>query len=315
MEASNYLAFGLHIESGIRLPVPTASAELCNPYPTVSINKARPDTDWAGLLSDADGGDCFIAALKAGGLRYAVLEGKQIVFLPSEDVPGPMASFMMETMATGFAFSILLRQRGFLALHASVLRKGSNTIGFVGDSGYGKSTLAEFFSQQGYDVLTDDIGALRVSDKEIRVVAGYPLVKLHRPSAHSLLRAEESTQKMMDGRAFVTKSLTNYDPVPLDRLYLLEKSFSPATELSTINPQSLIFQLVQHTHGSKHLVRDDYQSRLLQQCTTVAKHVPIRVLHRKAGLEHLPAVLEVVEDDLSMSQSVSAQCGTTSTKS
>jgi len=301
---NTYVAFGLNVSS--QFPLPAVPEGHDTRFDTVYIRKARPNFDWAGLLNEADAGDYFVAALKTGDLRYAVVKGKRMIFCPSKSVSDDMATFMMQTMATGAAFTILLRQRGLLTLHASVIRRAGKTIGFVGDSGYGKSTLAEYFSQQGYQLLSDDVAALSVSGDKVDVRPGYPLVKLHRPSADSLLRSDDSLQKMMDGRTFVTKSVNNFDPVPLDRLYLLEDSFHQHTKLLPVNSQAFIFQLVQHTHGSQHLVRDDYQSRLLEQCATVARTIPARVLRRKKGLEQLPSVLKIVERDLDISRPASA---------
>jgi hypothetical protein len=293
----SYLAFGLNVESQFSLSgVPEGSSP---DLPKVSIQKARPDFDWAGLLDDADAGDNFAGVLNTGQLRYAVLDGESITFQPSKGVSRSLASFMMETMATGSAFAILLRQRGFLALHAAVLRKGEYTIAFVGDSGYGKSTLAEFFSQAGYQVLSDDIGAVRVMGSRVTVVPGYPIIKLRSASVNSLLPQEGASQyPMMDGRTYVAKENAGFEPVKLNRLYLLTDSFSAATRIRSVNVQRLVFHLVQRTHGSKHLVRNDYQSRLLQQCATVAGEIPARILERKEGLRHLHDAIRVVEDDL-----------------
>lgn len=227
------------------------------------------------------------------------------MFWPSSNIPREESFFMMQTMATGFAFSILLRQRGFLTLHASILQKYDKTIGFVGDSGCGKSTLAEYFSQQGYSVLSDDIGAIRVSSNCIEVLAGFPIVKLRRSSA-SMLRKEtrDFYNEMMDGRRHVAKPSVEPSPVELDRLYLLEDTFSSFSDLVTISVQKLVFELARNTHGCKHLIRDDYQARLLQQCAAVAERVPTQVLHRKEGLDHLASTLAIIEDDLRVAETM-----------
>ena len=76
-----------------------------------------------------------------------------MIFCPSKSVSDDMANFHDgRRWLRVQLFLLLLRQRGLLTLHASVIRsKGKDYIGFVGDSGYGKSTLAEYFSQQGYN--------------------------------------------------------------------------------------------------------------------------------------------------------------------
>jgi len=204
----------------------------------------------------------------------------------------------MQSLATGFAFALLLRQRGYLVLHASLLSRGSRAIGFIGNSGYGKSTLAEYFSQHGYQVLSDDIGALRLKGKGVIAVPGYPMVKLRRPAAEWLLGQDTSAIDMLDGRKYVSKSFDNHASVQIDRLYLLKETFDDSTEVVPLSDQQLILSLIQHTHGNHILTREDYQSRLLNQCSEVAQKVPVMLLRREKGLDRLQDVFKAVEANL-----------------
>src|SRR4030095_1234075 len=59
----------------------------------------------------------------------------------------------------GAILGFLLRVRGILCLHASVLAIGDRAIALVGDAGSGKSTTAAAFVQLGYPLVSDDIAA------------------------------------------------------------------------------------------------------------------------------------------------------------
>ena len=301
-----YTAFGLNIESELLLPgVQQGGAER---YPTVKIRQARPDFDWAGLMDYHDAGDFLVAHLVDGSLLYWLEKGQSITFLPKDSCPDELAEFLMQSMATGFALALLLRQRGYLVLHATILQNEKHTIGFLGGSGWGKSTLAEFFSQHGYRVLSDDIGALEVTEDNICALQGLPLVKLRPESAQWLLSTSNSPSPVLDGRVYLTKSdqaHSNQDNfaasmlrAPLDALFLLEEDFTNAVSVEHISSKELTVELLRHVHGGHLLKRADYQSNLLDQCSEVAGRIPTRVVQRKKGLEYLPLIKDIVEKSM-----------------
>ena len=49
-----------------------------------------------------------------------------------------------------------IAQQGAIVLHASVVLIGGKAVAFLGDSGWGKSTLATSLHEKGYPLLTDD---------------------------------------------------------------------------------------------------------------------------------------------------------------
>jgi len=101
-------------------------------------------------------------ALEQGGYRirfwgqsdFVLLgDGRRIICEPCLDIP-------LETIRHLFLDHVLPRilgQRGEVILHASAVKVASGTgIGFVGKSGWGKSTLASSFRESGARLLGDD---------------------------------------------------------------------------------------------------------------------------------------------------------------
>ncbi len=79
----------------------------------------------------------------------------------------------------GTCMGILLIQREILPLHGSAISIDGKAYAIVGDSGAGKSTLASEFMTRGYDLLTDDIIPVIISNKgKPTVVPSYPQQKL-----------------------------------------------------------------------------------------------------------------------------------------
>ena len=52
---------------------------------------------------------------------------------------------------------MILHQRSLLPLHANAMVVEGRAIGFMGHPGAGKSTLAAWFHDRGFDVLADDV--------------------------------------------------------------------------------------------------------------------------------------------------------------
>lgn len=78
-------------------------------------------------------------------------------------------------------------EKGLEPLHGTALYKGGKTIALLGQSGYGKSTLAAEFLRQGWKLWTDDMLALTYEDGCFQISSGLPRLKLYPDSAHLLL--------------------------------------------------------------------------------------------------------------------------------
>lgn len=303
MGSHEYIGYGLNIKSDY--PLIGAQPGSHSNLPTVSIHRARPDFDWAGLMSRNNRGDFLLAHLD-DVLHFWVENGESITMTPDKNADPEEAEFLIRSMSAGFALALLLRQRGLLVLHASILQKGGHTIGFVGESGWGKSTLAEYFSQNGYDVLTDDVGALDVRGETVFVVPGHAFVKLRRGATNELLCDVKRVRRCPDGRVHLKKSssVSVVERIPLDSLYLLRPASAEKTTLEAVSPQKAVLELMQRTHGAHLLTREDYQARLLSQCTGLVKNVQVFSLRREWGMDKLNHVLDVVEESLSANSAI-----------
>jgi hypothetical protein len=128
----------------------------------------------------------------------------------------------------GFAMSFALLQMGDEVLHATVIENSGQAIGFLGNSGTGKSTLASYFLGKGSRLVTDDL--LRVTFHNQTVIAhpGPPRIKLLPESAAQFMPEATYTLPV---NPFTTKKLIVPAAgqrvargVPLASLYLLDGS-------------------------------------------------------------------------------------------
>ncbi len=288
-----YFAYGLNIISDVDLP--GICEGINDDAAEVNIRVARP-FEGSGPSDVHDGGD-YLALQHAQSVRFRVANGTSILFLPPEESRPEMGGYMIRSLAVGLAMALLLRQRGHFVLHACVVAREGEAIGFVGDSGFGKSTLAEFFFQQGYSVLCDDVAALTISDNGVWALPGNPVIKL-RPGSEGIIADRASMDRQLDGRLHVAKPFDHDGrPVPLKKLYLLQNAY-PGLSIEDVPPSQRMIELIRNVHGAHILTRPDYQAQLLHQANQLAQQVPISLLRRPKGLDKLPLILEAVEQDL-----------------
>ena len=73
-----------------------------------------------------------------------------------------------------------LAEQGCLVIHASaVLLPTGKVVAFLGNSGFGKSTLAASFLREGGVVLADDCILLRAEQSRVRLIGAFPGLRLH----------------------------------------------------------------------------------------------------------------------------------------
>ena len=131
----------------------------------------------------------------------------------------------IQAIISGELMSAVLRQRGLLTLHGSCVANADGAIGFIGHSGWGKSTLSMQFVQHGYRLLCDDVLAVDFREGAPMVIPGYPQVKLRQDAAERYVgefEALPAAHTLTDKRLYACADNFQSHPVPLRKLYLLE---------------------------------------------------------------------------------------------
>jgi hypothetical protein len=130
-----------------------------------------------------------------------------------------VAVFVIGTVA-----AFLLAMAGRLVLHGSVVAAGSLTIGFIGRSGGGKSTIAALCCAAGASLVSDDVIPVD-SDGWPSCLGGWPELRL-RQSASSIVQLFPSgvlTRTTADGRYAVQPAAVS-DARPLTALIVARPS-------------------------------------------------------------------------------------------
>ncbi|NQX66753.1 aldolase [Paenibacillus alba] len=249
---TGYLAFGLTIASELDFP------EL------KQTNSAAASSDIAIKL-ELDGTHGSFAEAYEKPNTYLVTDHAVMFYVPKVALfavqDGKLISVVPETDADeneirlyilGTCMGAILMQRKVLPLHGSVVAIQGKAYAIVGESGAGKSTLASAFMKQGYQLLTDDVIAVSLSEAGDvpYVTSSYPQQKLWQESLTSF-GMEASEYRSIYGRAtkYNVPMAGNYyaGTLPLAGVIELVKSDGQEAEIRPIEKLARLQTLFEHT--------------------------------------------------------------------
>ena len=295
-----YFSYGLMIESTLSLPELLAS-DAPESAPDVVVQYGKTGFEPPKF----DGFDCIVRGTDDEGYLYwndvgafRVREGREITI----DAMAGVEEETLRLCLLGFVFSMLLHQRGLFVLHASGVEVNGGAALFVGNSGYGKSTLAAALRARGYCHVTDDQGVLRVAaEAPPLVVPSFPRIKLWPDSVVSLGGNPEDLPQLVpetDKRSLSTASAFRRDPLPLRGLYFLGNADAP--EITPLKPQQAMLGLIANSGISffQQMVSPAAVKLHFEQCSHLLAGVPAYTLKRSRSMDRLPETVDLVEAHL-----------------
>jgi hypothetical protein len=329
--AFTYSAYGLEIRSNLEIPALVGTAAPDDPLHRVRVHfgsapfhterKNAEDLRYISDYIDAIGTPALKIWTVDGGSfsRMAYSDGTE--FWLDRELEGIWVRWPERlSVETTFGYLLgpvlgfLLRLRGLVCLHGSVVVIGGSAVVFIGAPGAGKSTTAAAFAQRGFAVLADDIAALEEHAGVFRVFPAYPRVNLWPSSVQLLYGSADALPLIHSSGAQVEEAEKRFlrlggtdqaryqqRPLPLAAIYVLqpEQAQGPSRNeiIATISKKAAMIALVTHAYGTNVL---DAQQRakefaLLSQ---LVESVPVRnVFARRNGLT-LNALCEAITRDV-----------------
>ena len=288
----DYVGYGLHIRSDLELSGFTEGRGEGLPVVEV-VERSVPLDRWRELNDDG----LKLAGVAEGVMRFQVEGGGRIVVDPE---PGADLDYA-KAIVSGELMAALLRQRGLLTLHGSCVATDGGAVGFVGHSGWGKSTLAVHLVSRGYRLLCDDVLAVEFGGGEPAAVPGYPQVKLREDSAARHVEgfgALRAAHAQTDKRLYACAADFQTAAVPLRKIYVLEGEARSEDAVRTLTDQEALVELLRHTRATNLLKSPAFSKAHLFQLRDLLAAVPVRLLHRQMALERLPDLFRIIERDL-----------------
>lgn len=221
-------------------------------------------------------------------------DGRRIDVHPHEHLPEETLRHLLIDQVLPLAMS----RFGRLTLHASAVHfPGIGTVGFIGDTGRGKSTLAAVLAARGGRTVTDDCLAIAFGDGGPYAVPAYPGLRL-RPGVPSNpeLRAAAGSRPVRDARKRRVHAGAlpfHGRPSPLRALFLLSSRTSAGggMEVRECRASARFIGLLRFARVLDTENRDDLAG-LFAGLATLASTVPVLRLRLRHGHSRLPAAAD-----------------------
>lgn len=172
-----YKAFGLSIASCIQMPelVQTDKYPASIDIEIVFEDQSKLWSELSSVQKDFIIHENSVMFTIPKIATFSVQGGNKIAVQPIQDADEDEVRLLI----LGTCMGIILMQRKIFPLHGSAIAIDGKAYAIIGESGAGKSTLAAAFLQQGYQLLTDDVIAVTLTDDHTPIVTpSYPQQKL-----------------------------------------------------------------------------------------------------------------------------------------
>ncbi|MDB5036191.1 MAG: hypothetical protein JWQ98_3432 [Chlorobi bacterium] len=291
-----YIAFGLTLQSDITLPdlFPGEGAADVSIVRGLVEERAGDGVEERGYYLLRPDLACY-AWPDLG--RFRMRDGREITVQPDPGVDVRV----LRSLLMGPFMAMLLHQRGMLVLHGSGVEVDGRAIGFLGDSGQGKSTTAAALIAAGHRLISDDLLPVAIDgNRHTAAVAPGPMfLKLwpeaagalgHDPAAlPGILSAKDKRMLRVDGG-------DGRRLLGLDRIYVLGGERAVPIEL--MEPQETIIALTRHSYCVQSIMAMGEMASHFHLCAALSRVVPIRRLNRAFPLDRLDEMAAAIITDL-----------------
>jgi hypothetical protein len=286
-----YKAFGLNIHSII-------------PLPELGISKFET----ADIIINVGEVNVFPEDILNEGVSYKItadtiyrfweLIGKFKITKDSiiVDPVNGVNKIILRNFLLGTIFATLLRLRGLFVLHASSVNINGSAVAFSGFKGYGKSTTAMVFYNEGYPIVADDYISIEFDHENIPTISpGFPSLRLSNESREFLGIDKFNSNNQIDKTYLSTMKSFSNNKIPLKKIYILQRD--KESKIINIKPQEAFMELVKNTFGIYMYPKLELPTNFFS-CEKIVKNIDVSILKISDSLEKIQEVVNIVEKDI-----------------
>ena len=235
------------------------------------------------------------------GMRFRIdSSGSSIIASCPDDLTiGDAALYLL-----GPVLGVVLRLRGDVCLHGSVVELDGGAVGFIGPQGAGKSTTAAALATAGRRVLSDDLLVLRRRGASIHAEPGYPLLRLWPASVAALYGSPEAMPRLVPGweKRYVDLVATEAfvpEHLPLRAIYVLggRRSGLATAITESLTQRRALLELVANSYAGR-LPGPSARRAEFELLSTLTRRLPIRRLILGGDWATTSTLGEVLLDEL-----------------
>ena len=210
------------------------------------------------------------------------------------------------TYLLGQVLSFSLLALGYEPLHATSVVVDGEAVAFLGDCGYGKSTVGAAFVARGFPLLTDDVLVLEAREGRWIAHAGPPRLKLFPSVAQKVL--SRATGRFMNPRTSklviplgAPQAFTS--SVPLKALYVLpnpkhsRRRRHSNVRIEPLSGQKAFIEIIRAAFNRLQVDRTRLENQF-DITTRLVQEVPVRRLTYPRNLSALGALCDAVLNDI-----------------
>lgn len=197
---------------------------------------------------------------------------------------------------------LLLVRQGLFPFHGSSVQTPYGAVLFVGLSGWGKSTLAAKFLQEGHSLLTDDVCVVRVSENTVPYA--YPSsrrLKLLDSSIHALgYNPAEFSPMVPDSpkkQLCINRSVP-LPPQPLRAIYQLWPDEVATATLQPLSGHEKVSAVAGNTFLWEPVALFNLRQTYFRYCSAIAQTVSVKRLSRPHSGFDINAIYALLINDL-----------------
>jgi hypothetical protein len=218
----------------------------------------------------------------------------------------PACRYMVEILLLGEIFSLWLELQGIRTIHASAAIVDNHSIAFLSSNKGGKSGLAAAFTQQGHQILTDDVLPVENRDDLFLARPGYPAMRMWPDLAGhffeeykdlEIVHPEYSKLRLPIGpHGFGTFCS---EEKPLKVMYVPQRLSSDSDiTIEPLSKKNAFFELLQNSFSPGIVEALGLQPERMNFFSRMVMQVSMRRLNYPEGFHHLPYVVDAVLDDI-----------------
>ena len=303
-----YNLYGFRLQSQMQLACPQGQMHASRPDVELveySASDVRQACKLGGTLVEAS--DFYRLTRLRDGSIYLLWPGL-FEFLISSDgsrigwrnLNGTPREALQEYLL-GQVLSFAMLVRGIEPLHATAVVVGGGAIAFLGDSGYGKSSLGASFVRENYPLLTDDVLVLEQRTKDLLAHPGMPRIKLFPEMSGSMFQGCEGTpmNRWTRKTIFALNARQHQaSAIPLRTLYVLSPPghLSRKVTLRKMSEREAFMSVLKNTFNDV-LLSPTRLKRQFEFARSIKALVPVKALSYPRTVTALPRVVEAILSD------------------
>jgi len=304
--ARRYRLYGLTLASHIELPCRRAGqrarVDVClvegtpAEFARARARAGRLPRDWFHCRRLPDGA---VYLRWRGNFEFLVsADGRHIRY--HRNTRATLESLTVYLLAQVLSFPLLAR--GSDPLHGTSVAVGHEAVAFVGDCGYGKSTLGAAMLARGCPIVADDLVSLQRRGARWLVHPGIPRLKLEPRVAAQLVGSPVRGERMIRGAAKRVIPLAASQSVasarPLKAIYVLAapRRRGPIS-VEPLSPRDGCLEIIRAAFNLVVHDRGRYANQF-RVASHLAGAVPVRRLAYPRAIGCLPAICDAVLADL-----------------